>query len=133
MSSLLIKVVGKSMQQEDHLLEPVIMMLQDHKLDSYNVQKEKSKKGRKWFILSLSMKQMSSIVDNKASQLYLQETLVKSNRKSESRLIRKQENGEKKEKLIQFQEYYSLMKSICQILSVSLSSIEHWKMKLLLL
>jgi len=83
----------------------------------FNVLKEKSKREKKWYILSLFTKSMSLIQEVKDFWPYSLEILVKSNKKLEIKLIKKLLAGEKKEKLILYQEFCLLMKFICSILS----------------
>jgi hypothetical protein len=57
------------------------MTLLDPRPDMCSAQREKSKKGKKWFTLSLFTKSMSLILGVKDFWLFLQETPEKSNKK----------------------------------------------------
>ena len=95
----LTKLQERFQKLEEVSLEHQIMMLWVHKLDLSIVHKDKFKREKKWFTLLLSMKSMLSIRDLKDFWHFSQVLLVKSLRKSENRLIRELQNGEKKERL----------------------------------
>ena len=88
------------------------------------------KKEKKLSTQSLFMKSMSLTQDHKDSLHFSQELQDKSLNKSDNRSIKKYQNGENKEKLKLFPEFYLSTKFICLIWNASLSSIELLKVML---
>lgn len=97
------------------------------RLDLSTALKEKSKSVRKLSILSLYTRLMSSTHVLRASWLYFQARQEKSPKKLGSKSTRKYQNGVRKVKPRSCLEYFSLMRFICSIWNVSLSSTEHLK------